>query len=92
MLVFIYGNIRQGFLTQLFGPTREQVQQQNPAVPTQTNLPGVGTVNIECVQNSLTPDAIQKLISDGQAALTEEENAAFKSCIVEPELTEDPGN
>lgn len=92
-LFFIWANIRQGAFSGLLSGTPPQ-QQGPPAsqIPTETDLPGVGIVNVECVQNSLSEEAIQKLVSDGQAALTDEENTAFEPCLVEPEITEDSEN
>src|SRR4030043_1081467 len=75
VLLFIYANIKQGMFRNLFGPRSAPAQQQTSQMPTETDLPGVGTVNIECVQNSLSEEAIQKLISqNGASTLTEEEN------------------
>ena len=55
-------------------------------VPTETDLPGVGKVNIACVQSSLSAEAVQKLVASSNAStLTEEERASLAPCIVEAE-------
>lgn len=88
-LLFIYGNIRQGLLKQLFGPTQEQMQQQAAQqAPTETSLPGVGKVNIECVQSALSEEVIQKLLTDeGTSNFTAEEKEKLSPCIVEAEAS-----
>ncbi|OGD84422.1 hypothetical protein A2165_00655 [Candidatus Curtissbacteria bacterium RBG_13_40_7] len=93
ILLFIYANIKQGLLQNLFGSgtPQQQTQQQTSQMPTETDLPGVGTVNIECIQNSLSEEAIQKLISqNGASTLTEEENKSLEPCIVSAQESEEP--
>src|SRR3989344_8010189 len=50
-LIFIYGNWRQGAFSGLF--SKPQAPQNQVQAPVETDLPGVGKVNIACVQNSL---------------------------------------
>lgn len=84
MLIFIYGNIRQGILKSLFTTPSSSEVSQAPQTTTETTLPGVGTVNIACVQNSLTTEAIQKILASGDnSQLTDEEKAKLDTCIVE---------
>lgn len=53
------------------------------AAPTETDLPGIGKVNIACVQKNVSQDIIQKLFSDkGVTGLTPEEKAKFDACKV----------
>jgi hypothetical protein len=83
-LLVIVGQIRQGALSSIVGsPAQSQVPQVE--VPTETNLPGIGKVNIECVQNNLDQTVIQKLVQEGVSALTEEEKEKLTPCIVEAE-------
>lgn len=91
-LVFIYGNIRQGLLKSLFAKPASQEAAQSVQPPTETNLPGIGTVNIECVQNSLSTETIQKIVTDGNMDnLTVEERAKLEPCVVKAEeATESP--
>src|SRR4030042_3182759 len=88
VLLFIYANIKQGMCRNRFGPSSSPAQQQTSQMPTETDLPGVGTVNIECVQSSLSQEAIQKLVTDGGIEnLSEEENKSLEPCIVKKEET-----
>lgn len=88
-LIIIYGQIKQGALSSIFGKssqTQQASQQPQADIPTETTLPGVGKVNIECVQNSLDSSAIQKLITEGNTStLTAEEKSKLDPCIVEKE-------
>ncbi|MBI3282763.1 hypothetical protein HYZ70_01670 [Candidatus Curtissbacteria bacterium] len=84
-LLVIWGQIKAGALGSLGGrpPTQQTPQSQTP---TETVLPGVGRVNINCVQQSLTQEAIQKLVVAGDAStLTAEEKSKLDPCIAEKE-------
>src|SRR4030042_4310836 len=86
LLLFFYTN-RYNMFPGLFSP-RQSASQQTTQMPTETELPGVGTVNIECVQSSLSQEAIQKLVTDGGIDnLSEEENKSLEPCIVKKEET-----
>jgi cytoskeletal protein RodZ len=88
LLVFIYGNFKQGAFNGLFAKPRPATQQQSQQAPTETSLPGVGMVNIACVQSSLSSDAIQKLVQTGDASkLTADEKAKLEPCITQKEET-----
>jgi len=91
ILLFIYANFKQGAFQGLFGGPPPQNAPQTQ-VPTETDLPGIGKVNIECVQNALPPESIQLLVTDGPATLSEEDNTALEPCIVEAAASEDNGN
>ena len=86
ILIFIWANFKQGAFK---GLLNQAPQQQAPAAaqaPTETDLPGVGKVNIECVQNSLSQETIQKLLTDGGTTnFTAEEKEKLDPCIVAPE-------
>ena len=85
-LLFIYGNWRQGAFRSLLSPPPAPSTQGTQAPPTETTLPGIGKVNIECVQSSLSSEAIQKIVTDGNTSkLTDEEKAKFEPCIIEAE-------
>lgn len=80
-LFVIFGQIKQGVLSSLVGGSQSPTTQAQ--TPTETDLPGVGKVNIECVQTSLSQDSIQKLIMEGNAStLTADEKAKLDPCIV----------
>ena len=83
ILIFIWANFKQGAFK---GLLNQAPQQQAPAAaqaPTETDLPGVGKVNIECVQNSLSQETIQKLLTDGGTTnFTAEEKDKLAPCMV----------
>ena len=84
-LIFIYGNWKQGAFKELLAKPQPVPQQQTQA-PVETNLPGVGMVNINCVQSSLSTDAIQKLVQSGDTSkLTDDEKAKLEPCITQKE-------
>ena len=84
-LIFIYGNWKQGAFKGLLAKPQPVPQQQTQA-PVETNLPGVGMVNINCVQSSLSTDAIQKLVQSGDTSkLTDDEKAKLEPCIIQKE-------
>src|SRR3990167_8855693 len=84
ILIFIYGNFKQGAFRGLF--SKPQVPQNQVQAPTETDLPGVGKVNIACIQNSLSTDAIQKLVQSGDTStLTDDEKAKLEPCITQKE-------
>lgn len=90
-LLFIYGNIKQGALTGLFRPSKVQNEQAQP--PTETTIPGVGKINIGCVQEALSTEAIQKILTSGNTSnLTDEERAKLEPCILEKEATPSPSS
>ena len=75
---------RQGAFTPLFTTPQQPQQQTQP--PTETTLPGIGKVNIACVQQALTEEAITKIVQEQNTdSLTDEEKAKLEPCIVEKE-------
>ena len=84
-LLIIWGQINQGALRSISGrPSTQQTPQVQ--APAETDLPGVGRVDIACVQQSLTQEALQKLIAAGNTStLTPEEKSKLDPCIVEAE-------
>ncbi len=84
LLLIIYGNFKQGAFKGLFSPAPAPPAQTQ--APAETTLPGIGKVNIACVQSALTTEAIQKIVTDGNTSnLTDEEKAKFEPCIMEAE-------
>lgn len=82
-LLIIIGQIRQGALKSFVGKPAAQPAPQ-VQTPTETNLSGVGRVNIACVQESLTQATIQKLVVEGNtSSLTAEEKSKLDPCIIE---------
>lgn len=83
-LLVVFANIRQGALKSLFAKPPSQETSQAPQAPVETTIPGIGKVNIECIQSSLTPDEIQKIVQTGDdSKLTAEEKAKLEPCIIE---------
>lgn len=82
ILVFIFQGLARGAfptLTRAVGEGQTQASQ----VPTETEIPGIGKVNIACVQSALKPESIQKLLSAGNiSALENEERTKFEACLV----------
>ena len=89
VLVVIVQSFRQGAFAPLFaGPQQPQQQVQ---APTETDLPGIGKINIACVQEALSDEGIQKIVQGkGTASLTDEEKARLEPCIIEKEATPSP--
>ncbi len=86
ILLFIWANFKQGAFKGLFGGAPQQQTPSAAQAPTETDLPGVGKVNIECVQNSLSQETIQKLLTDGGTTnFTAEEKEKLDPCIVASE-------
>ena len=80
---------RQGAFTPLFTSPQQPQQQIQP--PTETTLPGIGKVNIACVQQSLSEEAITKIVQEqGTDSLTDEEKTSLEPCIIEKESSPEP--
>lgn len=81
ILVFIFQELRRGAFPTLTRAVGEQ--QTQTQVPTETEIPGIGRVNIACVQSALSLESIQKLLSAGNiSALGDEERSKFEACLV----------
>ena len=82
-LLSVYANFRQGAYSEMFN-TSAPTQNQQVSAPAEADLPGVGLVNVSCVQNALSSDAIQKIAIEGNTnSLSDEEKSKFEPCIVE---------
>ena len=85
-ILFIVANFRQGAFSNLFGSQPQSQSQPDVQAPTETTLPGIGKVNIACVQEALSQEGIQKILTEQSTdSLTDEEKAKFEPCIVEKE-------
>lgn len=84
-ILFIVANFRQGVFRGLFSsPSKQQVPQTQ--VPTETTIAGIGKVNIACVKEALSNEAIAKIVEAGNTStLTSDEKAKLEPCIVEKE-------
>ncbi len=88
-LWFIIANFKLGAFDQLMqskqSPTSDSAAQPQNA-PTETNLPGVGKVNVACVQSNLSEDAILKMVQNGGTEqLTDDEKSKLEPCVIEKE-------
>lgn len=82
-LLVIIGQIRQGALSSVLGPSKVANSPDVSQAPTETDLPGVGTVNIECIKQALTTETIQKILQTGDTStLTDDEKTKLAPCIV----------
>ena len=85
VLLFIYANFKQGAFSGLLNPRPPQ-QQAQVQPPTETALPGIGKVNISCVQSSLSQEVIAKIVEKGDASkLTADEKSKLEPCIIQKE-------
>lgn len=85
-LLIIFGEIKQGALNSILKTPSSSQSVPQVQTPTETDLPGVGKVNIACVQQSLDAQAIQKIITEGNTStLTNDEKSKLEPCVVEPE-------
>lgn len=83
LTLLVQGQRKGAFLGLANPPTTQGQGQAQQQVPTETVLPGVGKVNIACVQSALSPESIQKLVSAGDASFLEgEEKTEFEACLV----------
>lgn len=85
-ILFIIANIRQGIVQDLLKGKQTPPPQAQTQQPTEAPIPGIGKVNIECVQTALRVEAIQKIVQDGNTSkLTDDEKSKLEPCIVEKE-------
>ncbi len=83
-LLVIVQSVKQGLLSGLFAKSRPAQTQTQPQ--TEAQLPGIGMVNIACVQQALSQESIQKILQDGSASgLTDQEKSKLDPCIVAKE-------
>lgn len=89
-VVLVQGFRRGAFNSLLQSKAPTTTSQETANAPQEATLPGIGRVNVLCVQRALDQQGIQKLLDGGEAALTEEEKAKFVPCVVEREATPSP--
>lgn len=83
-ILTIAGEIRRGALNSIIsGPAAGQQQVSDVQAPTETNIPGIGTVNIDCVKGALSTESISKILEAGNTSLlSDEEKTKFEPCVV----------
>jgi len=88
-ILYIVASFRQGAFRGLFSSSPQSQQQTEP--PTEAPLPGIGKVNISCVQEALSEEAIAKIFQEkSTSSLTDEEKTKFEPCVVEKEPATSP--
>ncbi len=90
---FIIANFRLGAFDQLMRQGPSSPSQQMPQAqqtPEETTVPGVGSVNVNCVQKNLSEDLIIKMVQDkGTQNFTEDEKSKLAPCIIKAESPTD---
>jgi len=85
-LLTIYQGIKQGSFSPLSGSNNQGQIQQPSVAPTESDIPGIGRVNIACVQESVSQDSIVKVLEEQDInVLDSEERENFEACIVDSE-------
>jgi len=85
VLLLLADGFKRGAYQGLFGRQSQEQQTQTTQPPQDVELPGIGKVNVECAQSSLTDESIQKIVTEESTkSLNAEEKANFEKCIVEP--------
>lgn len=86
-LVIVQG-LRKGVYSGLLSASTasQTTSSTDTQAPTEAPLPGIGTVNIACVQQALSPESLQKVIQEKKIdVLQGEERTKFEACIVKRE-------
>lgn len=93
-LLSVYANFRQGAYKNLLNPAAAPSSQTGqPNAPAEADLPGVGMVNVSCVQSALNSEAIQKIIAAGNTSnLSDDEKSKLQPCIVSPPASPSPSS
>lgn len=87
---FISANFQHGAFKDLMTKPVSPVVSEEMS-PQEVDLPGIGKVNVSCVQGSLKEESIVKVIQEGSnASLTVEEKAALEKCKVADPTTPAP--
>lgn len=88
VLAFIVKGTQKGMFNYvLFDKTPPAQAAPQGEVPTETDLPKIGTINIACAEAALTPESIQKLVGEYDYDITKlnaDEKSSFEKCIVKP--------
>lgn len=83
---FIGANFSHGSFEGLMKKPQAETAASEKFSPTEVNLPGVGQVNVSCVQGSLPEESIVKVIQQGNTdSLTADEKAELEKCKVTSE-------
>ena len=84
-LLVIVGQVKGGALSGILGSQKASTVDTTQA-PTETDLPGVGRVNINCVKSALKPESLQKLATTGDSSFLQgDEKTNFEAFLVAKE-------
>lgn len=85
LLLVIVQGLRRGAYEGLLSAGRP-TPMPTEAPQTEADLPGIGRVNIACVQQALSPNSLQKIIQERKIdVLQGDERTKFEACIVQRE-------
>ena len=71
-------------------PSQTQ-QTTDTQAPSEVDLPGIGKVNVKCVQGALSQESIQKILQEENTqSLQGEEKEKFEKCVVEKAASPSP--
>lgn len=86
VLVVIVQSVRQGAFAGLFSAPQSTPESVSAQAPSQTLIPGIGLVDVNCVKQALPADSIQKLVSESNSSsLTDDEKTKLEPCILQKE-------
>lgn len=79
----LFRTIQTGQYALMAGIAATPTPVPDPTPQTEADLPGIGRVNIACVQEALSSDALQKVITEQSTnSLNDEEKQKFQACVV----------
>lgn len=89
ILLVVYSGIKQGAYKNLLAPKQEAPQSDvSNTSPAEVEIEGIGKINVECTQNALLSESIQKLVQSKDInSLSEEERKKFEECLVKESPT-----
>ena len=85
--LFIVQGVRQGLFPGLFSGSVQGASSNASAPPSDVSIPGVGKVNVDCVNKlNLSQDSLSKLSQpNGVNSMPAEDKVKFESCITQKE-------
>jgi len=88
LLIVIVQSLRQGAFAGLFSAPQSTPTSAGSQAASQTLIPGVGLVDVNCVKQALSTDSIQKIVSEGNtSSLTADEKTKLEPCILQKEAS-----
>ncbi len=88
LLVVIVQSLRQGAFAGLFSSPQSTPTSAGSQEASQTLIPGIGLVDVNCVKQAISTDSIQKIVSEGStSSLSAEEKTKLEPCILQKEAS-----